>query len=119
MKFDILREYLSKKKGATEEFPFGPTAMVFKVMGKMFALIAVDKDPLRINLKCEPDLAMHLRHAYNAVLPGYHMNKKHWNTVIMDGSIPDAEIRKMIDDSYELVVAILNKSDREKLLQNT
>lgn len=119
MEFETLRKFLGKKKGAAEEFPFGPTTMVFKIMGKMFALLAVDETPLRINLKCDPDLAMHLRQAYRAVTPGYHMNKKHWNTVIMDGSIPDAEIRKMIDDSYELVVARLNKSDREKLLQNT
>gem|GEM_PF-22613 len=113
--FDELRKYLENRKGATEEFPFGPRVMVFKVMGKMFALIGLDEDPLRINLKCDPELALHLRNAFHAVKPGYHMNKKHWNTVVLDGSIPDAEVRKMIDESYDLVVKGLKKSDRERL----
>jgi predicted DNA-binding protein (MmcQ/YjbR family) len=113
--FDKLRKYLGSKKGATEEFPFGPRVMVFKTMGKMFALIGLDDDPLRINLKCDPELALHLRSAFHAVKPGYHMNKKHWNTVVVDGSIPDAEVRKMIDESYHLVVKGLKKSDRERL----
>lgn len=115
MKFESLRSYLLKKKGAVEEFPFGPTAMVFKVMGKIFALIAWKEFPLRINLKCDPDLAIHLRGIYNAVKPGYHMNKDHWNTVIVDGSISDDEILSMIDDSYNLVVNGLKKDDRKRL----
>lgn len=78
--------------------------MVFKVKEKMFALIAVEETPLRINLKCDPELALHLRAAYSAVQPGYHMNKKHWNTVTIDGTIPDGEIITMINDSYDLVV---------------
>jgi len=77
--------------------------MVFKVRGKMFALITVQDTPLRINLKCDPELALHLRAAYPAVQPGYHMNKKHWNTITLDGSLPDTEILTMIDDSYDLV----------------
>ena len=109
MDFETLRKYLLDKPGATEEFPFGPSAMVFKVKGKMFALIAVEKTPLRINLKCDPELALHLRAAYSAVQPGYHMNKKHWNTIIIDGSLPDEEIVTMIDDSYDLVVKGLGK----------
>ncbi len=104
MDFETLRKYLLDKPGATEEFPFGPSTMVFKVRGKMFALIAVHETPLRINLKCDPELALHLRAAFNAVQPGFHMNKKHWNTILIDGSIPDDEIVTMIDDSYALVV---------------
>ena len=103
MNFETLLEYLHVKPGATEEFPFGPSAMVFKVRGKMFALIAVQDTPLRINLKCDPELALHLRAAYRAVQPGYHMNKKHWNTITLDGSLPNEEILTMIDDSYDLV----------------
>jgi len=103
MDFETLRKYLRDKPGASEDFPFGPAAMVFKVRGKMFALIAIRDTPLRINLKCDPELALHLREAYPAVQPGYHMNKKHWNTIALDGSLPDGEILTMIDDSYDLV----------------
>ena len=103
MDFETLRKFLLGKPGASEEFPFGPSAMVFKVRGKMFALIAVKETPLRINLKCDPELALHLRGLYDAVQPGYHMNKNHWNTVTIDGSIPDEDILTMIDDSYDLV----------------
>ena len=103
MDFEALRKYLLNKPGAFEDFPFGPPAMVFKVRRKMFALIAVEETPLRINLKCDPELARHLRAAYDAVQPGYHMNKKHWNTISIDGSLPDEEIITMINDSYNLV----------------
>ena len=109
MDFETIRKYLLDEPGATQEFPFGPSAMVFKVRGKMFALIAVKETPLRINLKCDPELALHLRAAYDAVQPGYHMNKKHWNTITIDGSLPDEEIVTMIDDSYDLVVKRLGK----------
>ena len=112
MNFEILRKYLLDKPGATEEFPFGPSAMVFKVRRKMFALIAVLETPLRINLKCDPELARHLRAAYDAVQPGYHMNKKHWNTITLDGSLPKEEILTMIDDSYDLVVKGLGKINK-------
>ncbi len=115
VELESLRSYLFKKKGVIEDFPFGPGVMVFKVMGKMFALIAWGELPLRINLKCDPDLSMHLREVYKAIQPGYHMNKKHWNTVILDSSIPHGEIFTMIDESYDLVVKGLKKADREKL----
>ena len=112
---DSLRAYLLSKKDATEETPFGPDALVFKVMGKMFALLAWQSDPLRITLKCDPDDALALRQQYAAVQPGYYMNKRHWNTVTLDGSIPEAELWAMIDDSYALVVRGLKKSLREEL----
>ena len=109
MNFDSLCKYLRDKPGAYEDFPFGPSAMVFKVRDKMFVLIAVKETPLRINLKCDPELARHLRAAYDAVQPGYHMNKKHWNTITMDGSIPDEEIISMINDSYDLVTKAMGE----------
>jgi len=116
MKLESLRGYLLKKTGAKEDFPFGPEAMVFKVMGKMFALVAWTLEPLRISLKCDPDLALSLREVYQAIRPAYHMNKRHWNTVILNGTIPDEEVFAMIDDSYDLVVKGLKKADRQKLL---
>ena len=110
-----LRFYLLSKKGTTEELPFGPGALVYKVVGKMFALVAEDADPLTVSLKCEPGQALFLRDLYPAVRPGYHMNKAHWNTVTLDGSIPEAEIWGMIDDSYDLVVAGLSRAARAAL----
>ena len=112
---ETLTNYLLAKPGAVEERPFGPETMVFKVMGKMFALTTPTDDPLRVNLKCDPFLAELLREKYAAVLPGYHMNKRHWNTLVLDGSVPEDEIREMIDASYALVVKGLKKADREKL----
>jgi predicted DNA-binding protein (MmcQ/YjbR family) len=91
--------------GSAETFPFGPETSVFKVAGKIFALSRLGQDPLRVSLKCQPDLAEQLREAHAAVLPGYHLNKRHWNTVIIDGSLPDQMIREMIEDSYDLVVS--------------
>ena len=98
------REYCLSKPGATEGTPFGPDVLVFKVGGKMFALTSLDEVPTTVNLKCDPDLALDLRDRYEQVKPGYHMNKKHWNTVEIDSGISSAELRKMIDHSYELVV---------------
>ncbi len=115
MKLEELRDLLLKKRGAVEDFPFGPDVMVFKVAGKMFALLTWGEEPMRINLKCDPDLAVHLRAAFPAVLPGYHMNKKHWNTVVLDGSLPEEEFSSMVEDSYNLVVRGLKKADRLKL----
>jgi len=115
MKLESLRAYLLKKKGASEDFPFGPEVMVFKVGGKMFALVFLEDSPLSMNLKCDPDLAMHFREFYKAVQPGYHMNKKHWNTIVLDGSIPDEEIFAMTSDSYDLVVRGLKKADKLRL----
>ena len=110
------REYCLSKPCATEGTPFGPDALVFKVSGKMFALAALDEVPTTVNLKCDPDLALELRDRYEQVTPGYHMNKKMWNTVVVDGSIPGKIIRQMIDDSYRLVVESLPKKSREGLL---
>jgi predicted DNA-binding protein (MmcQ/YjbR family) len=103
------REYCLTKPSATEGTPFGPDVLVFKVSGKMFALAVLDELPTTVNLKCDPDLALDLRDRYEQVRPGYHMNKKHWNTVEIENAIPDAELRKMIDHSYELVIKRLPK----------
>src|SRR5215468_11139944 len=106
------REYCLNKPGASEEIPFGPDVLVFKVARKMFALAALDELPTTVNLKCDPDLALDLRDRYEQVRPGYHMNKKHWNTVEIEGGIPLVELRRMIDHSYELVVKSLPKAIR-------
>jgi predicted DNA-binding protein (MmcQ/YjbR family) len=103
------REYCLSKPGATEGTPFGSDVLVFKVGGKIFALAALDEVPATVNLKCDPDLALDLRDQYEEVRPGYHMNKKHWNTVQIEGGIPTAELKKMIDHSYELVIKGLPK----------
>ena len=105
------REYCLTKPGASEEVPFGPDVLVFKVGGKMFALAALEQVPPTVNLKCDPDLALDLRDRYEQVTPGYHMNKKHWNTVEIDG-LPEVELRKMIDHSYDLVVQSLPRVNR-------
>ncbi len=118
MKFEPLHKYLLKKKGTIEDTPFGPGSLVFKVIGKMFTLVAWDEKPLRITLKCDPDLAQILRAQYQAVQPGYYMNKKHWNTITLDERISDKQILEMIDDSYELVVKGLKKADRQELEQS-
>lgn len=115
MELKTVTSWLLAKKGATEETPFGPDALVYKVMGKMFALVAWEEDPLAISLKCEPGQALFLRDLYPAVRPGYHMNKTHWNTVTLDGTIPEDEVRGMIDDSYDLVVKSLTRALREEL----
>ena len=103
------REYCLGKPRATENTPFGPDVLVFKVGGKMFALAALDEIPSRVNLKCDPDLALELRDRYEQVTPGYHMNKRHWNTVEIENGVPDTELRKMVDHSYDLVVRSLPK----------
>jgi predicted DNA-binding protein (MmcQ/YjbR family) len=115
-----LRKYCSNKSASVEDYPFGEETAVYKVMGKMFALIPLDTPrdrPPTISLKCDPALAEILRNIYDAVQPGYHLNKKHWNTVTVDGSIPDEEIYDMIDQSYALVVKSLKKDEREQLLK--
>jgi predicted DNA-binding protein (MmcQ/YjbR family) len=110
-----LRDHCLSYTGAEETFPFGPETSVFKVAGKMFALSQLGADSLRVSLKCEPQLAEGLRGAHAAVLPGYHLNKRHWNTVIIDGSVPDDAIRDMIEDSYDLVVSKLPRARRRTL----
>ncbi len=114
MNFDTFRDYCLNLKGVTEEMPFGETTLVFKVMGKMFALTGLDVFS-SVNLKCDPDIAVELRERYNAVKPGFHMNKKHWNTVAVDGSVPDKLVLQWTRDSYELVVKALPKKDRAAL----
>jgi predicted DNA-binding protein (MmcQ/YjbR family) len=101
---DALRTYcLGKSKDVTEGFPFGEDTLVFKVRGKIFLLFPLDVRPQTVNLKCDPERAVELRELYEAVRPGYHMNKKHWNTIVFDGTIPPTIIREMIDHSYDLV----------------
>src|SRR3712207_5535705 len=99
---DQLREYLLAKPGATEGYPFGPDPLVVKVGGKMFALVSLGSKPNQVSLKCDPIDAQFLRDTYPAVQPGYHLNKRHWNTVTLDGSIPEPDLRVMIDSSYKL-----------------
>ncbi len=112
MKPAELRDHLMSFAGAEETFPFGPNTSVFKVAGKMFALSHLQAESLRVSLKCEPALAEALRSAHSAVLPGYHLNKRHWNTVVLDDSLPDATVKDMIEDSYDLVVSGLSRGAR-------
>ncbi len=108
-------EHILSKPGAEETTPFGPDVLVYKVGGKMFALTSPDDFPPRMNLKCDPERATALRDEYEAIIPGYHMNKRHWNTLILDGSLPSSLIHELIDHSYGLVVASLPKAERAKL----
>jgi predicted DNA-binding protein (MmcQ/YjbR family) len=114
MNIEEYRDYCLSKKGVTEECPFGPEILVFKVMGKIFSLTDIDLFE-SVNLKCNPEIAILLRDKYEAVQPGYHMSKKHWNTILMNGSIPDPLFKKWIDHSYDLVVASLTKKQRQEL----
>jgi predicted DNA-binding protein (MmcQ/YjbR family) len=115
MNIEQIREYCLRRKVVTEEFPFDEETLVFKVLGKIFILASLDSIPLQINLKCDPEKAIELREEYEAVQPGYHMNKKHWNTIIIDGSIPNKKIFEWIDNSYNLVAGGLRKRDQERL----
>jgi predicted DNA-binding protein (MmcQ/YjbR family) len=115
MNIETLREYCLSKKAVTEDFPFGETTLVFRVEGKIFLLVALDASPLQFNAKCDPEKAIELREAYDAIQPGYHMNKKHWNTVIIDGSVSTSLLKEMINDSYNLVVQSLPKKTRDAL----
>ncbi len=112
MKLTRLRSYLLGKSQSVEEFPFDSVTLVLKVCGKMFALISTDRKPLRMNLKCLPEKAEILREQYPSIIPGYHMNKRHWNTLILDGSLPDEFVFDLIDESYELVVQGLPNRQR-------
>lgn len=105
MNLESLRDYCLSKPDAEETLPFGPDTLVYKVNGKAFLLTGFDNDPLRFNVKCDPDKAVELREEHSCVLPGYHMNKKHWNTIIVDGSVPSKQLREWIDWSYDLVKA--------------
>jgi len=114
MNIEEYREYCIAKPGVTEEFPFDQQTLTFKVMGKLFALTDVESFT-SVNLKCDPDKALELRAEYPAVQPGYHMNKRHWNTVLVDGSVSDALLKEWIDDSYHLVVQKLPRTLRDQL----
>ena len=115
MDLDDIREYCLSKPASEETLPFGPDVLVFKVAGKMFLLLPLDTEELQFNAKCDPEEAEELRERYPSVQPGYHMNKKHWNTITVDGSVSSALLKKWIDDSYELVVKSLPVKTREKL----
>jgi predicted DNA-binding protein (MmcQ/YjbR family) len=110
-----LRDICLSFPGAQETFPFGPETSVFKVAGKVFALSRLAEPQLRVSLKCEPGLAEQLREAHAAVLPGYHLNKRHWNTVVIDGSLPDEMIADMVEDSYDLIVSALSRARQRAL----
>src|SRR5205807_4528588 len=114
MNIESFREYCLSKPGVMEVTPFGPDDLVSKVEGKTFAIADLMYVPPRVNLKCDPDLALELRDRYEHVSPGYHMNKKHWNTVEIEGCIPETELRKMIDHSYDLVVQSLPRATRSR-----
>lgn len=112
MHIESLREYCLSFEGVTEGFPFGTDTLVFKVGGKIFLLVSLHAEPLQFNVKCDPEKALEWRESYDAVLPGYHMNKKHWNTIILNGTIQEQFIREMILDSYMLVKASLPKTKK-------
>jgi predicted DNA-binding protein (MmcQ/YjbR family) len=110
-----LRAWCLRQPGASEEFPFGPETSVFKVGGKMFALSALERTPLEVSVKCEPELAVALRRGYRAIRPGYHLNKRHWNTITLDGSLSDRLVRDLVEDSYDLVLSALPARVRVQL----
>ncbi|MBL7805628.1 MAG: MmcQ/YjbR family DNA-binding protein [Saprospiraceae bacterium] len=115
MDIEQFREYCLAKKGVTEDFPFDEVTLCLRVMGKIFAITGLDADRFSVNLKCDPDYALELREQYGEVQPGWHMNKKHWNTVDFEGSLDQGTLRKLIDHSYERVVATLKKTEKEAL----
>ncbi len=114
MNIEEFRNYCLKKPCVTEEFPFDEETLVFKVCGKMFTLTGLNEE-FRVNLKCEPERAIQLREQYPAIIPGYHMNKTHWNTVVMDGSLKDSFIMELIDHSYDLIVSKLPKKIQQEM----
>jgi predicted DNA-binding protein (MmcQ/YjbR family) len=115
MKSEATATYLLSFPEASEDQPFGPEVDVYKVAGKIFAILSPEDDPAAISLKCDPLVAVELREEYEAVAPGYHLNKSHWNTVILNGTVPDRELKKMISHSYEQVVAGLPKTLRDRI----
>ena len=115
MNIETLQQYCLSKKAVTESFPFGPDTLVYKVGGKLFLLVSLDEIPLQFNVKCDPDEAVQLRDTYPSVIPGYHMNKKHWNTIIVDGSVSDKQLQQWIDASYNLVLESLPKKLKQEI----
>jgi predicted DNA-binding protein (MmcQ/YjbR family) len=118
MTHEDFEKYCLNKSAAVKEYPFDKYVSVYKVGGKMFALKKDAEEPLRINLKCDPLYAMELRSLYESIIPGYHMNKKHWNTVICDGTVEDKLIESMIDDSYDLVFNSLSKKEQARVFSS-
>lgn len=118
MHVEEFREYCLSKPFVTEEFPFDKVTLVFKVDGKMFALTGLDAVDFKINLKCDPEKSITLRETYSVIAPGWHMNKKHWNTVLVDGSLPQKMLLELIDHSYNLVFDSLTKKRKVELLHN-
>ena len=116
MNIEELRDYVLSLKNVEEGFPFGEDTLVFKTNNKIFLLVSLSSSPLQFNAKCDPEKAIELREEFSCILPGYHMNKKHWNTVIVDGRLSTALLKEMIDDSYNLIVQSLPKKTREELL---
>ena len=115
MNIEQFTEYCLSKQGTSDSFPFGGDTLVIKVGPKVFALCGLDALPFKVNLKCDPDWAVELRERHEEIIPGYHMNKKHWNTVNMEGDLEIALIKKMIDHSYNLVIQSLPKKEKEAL----
>ncbi len=103
MNVEEIREYAISKPDVEESFPFGPETLVFKIAGKVFLLMGLEHDPLQFNVKCDPERAIELRDEYECIIPGYHMNKKHWNSVIVDGTLTSKKLKEQIDHSYDLV----------------
>ena len=116
MDIEQLREYCLSKTGTEETLPFGPDTLVYKVGGKVFLLTGLDSAELGFNVKCDPDKALELREQFSCVLPGYHMNKKHWNTIVVDGSVSSKQLKEWIDHSYGLVVESLPKKIRDNMI---
>jgi predicted DNA-binding protein (MmcQ/YjbR family) len=116
MDAESIREYCFKKKQVTESFPFGNGTLVFKIKGKIFLLLVLDQELLKFNAKCDPSRAIELREQYEYIQPGYHMNKKLWNTITVNSTIPSQLIKRIIDDSYNLVINSLSKKEQEELL---
>lgn len=116
MNYALTKQYLLSKPEAQEDYPFGTDVLVAKIKGKMFATLSMNNNVANMNLKCDPNHAYELRDMFESVIEGYHMNKRHWNTIILNGSIPKGEIERMIDHSYTLVVKKLKKVERSALL---
>jgi len=114
-RLETLCEYMLAKPATSDGFPFGPEVMVFKVAGKIFAISPWEANPISVSLKCDPDRAVELREQHEGIIPGYHLNKKHWNTVVMDDSVSMDLMHELIDHSYDLIVASLTKKQRESM----
>jgi predicted DNA-binding protein (MmcQ/YjbR family) len=118
MDYETVKAYLLNKPEAIEDYPFGPNILIAKIKGKMFASLTTNQGTTMMNLKCDPAHAQELRDVFDAVKPGYHMNKKHWNTLVLDGSLPDSELERLIDHSYTLVFKKLKRSERQAMEVN-